>query len=227
MGTPVLDKNQFKDNLSSQHTQMQELTGKLLETFGQQTYGLTQNLEQSTKNLSEDYSRFQEQSKELQNGHLLSIQSNYENSFNQLIDSQEQFKNHVDEMLSKNKAMFEPILNELKTNVLELSKQTFALPNELNKASSNLNIAFEKIQGLLNNEMQEFIRTQNDLNSSQRKSLNELSDYLNRIAHLQNESKNLQDLMNKLVNMQVKGKILISRISWKCYELRWSNKKHY
>ncbi len=196
--------SQFKDNLSSQHAQMQELTEKLLETFGQKTHGLTQNLEQSTRNLSEDYSRFQEQSKELQNGHISSLQTNYENSFNQLVDSQEQFKNHMEEMLSKNKSMFEPILIELKANVLELSKQTSTLPNELNKASINLNIAFEKIQGLLNNEIQEFIRTQNDLNSSQRKSLNELSDYLNRIAHLQNESKNLQNLMDKLVSMQEK-----------------------
>lgn len=196
--------NQFSDSMTSQQAQMQELTDKLLENLGRQTTGLTDNLQKSTNDLHQDYSRFQEMSKEIQDGHLSGMKTNYEDSFKQMMESQELFKHNIEDMLSKNKSMFEPILNELKRNVNELSRQTLALPTELKKASTDLSIAFERIQNLLNNELNDFVRNQSQMNDSQRKSLAELSDYLVRVTHLQNESKSLQALMDKLVNLQEK-----------------------
>lgn len=162
--------------------QMQNGVNKLMENLNQQTGGLTENLAKSSQNLHEQYTRQQSESQSLQ----------------------DQFRQEIEDILNRNRNNFEPIINDLKDNINLLSKQTLAMPEELNKAQGSLNYALEKITNLLNNEFNNFINKQNELTASQKESLSDLHQYLNRVATLKDESIKIQNSMDKLIELQKK-----------------------
>jgi chromosome segregation ATPase len=162
--------------------QMQNGVNKLMENLNQQTGGLTENLAKSSQNLHEQYIRQQSESQSLQ----------------------DQFRQEIEDILNRNRNNFEPIINDLKDNINLLSKQTLAMPEELNKAQGSLNYALEKITNLLNNEFNNFINKQNELTASQKESLSDLHQYLNRVATLKDESIKIQTSMDKLIELQKK-----------------------
>ena len=198
----IMTKNQeLSANLAQQQEDMQRKHAESTQLITNKLFELTENssksnnellmqmkniFEHSSKSFQEEHSRIQQENTNVHESQIKNLEHSFTNSMSSLKDN------------------LEGVLHELKNNIDILSRQALSMPEQLNNAQTQLNYAFDKLTNLLNNEFSYFINKQNELTATQRNSLSELGQYLQRVSALREESIKIQNSMDKLIELQNK-----------------------
>jgi hypothetical protein len=198
----IMTKNQeLSTNLAQQQEDMQRRHAESTQLITNKLFELTENssksnnellmqmkniFEHSSRSFQEEHSRIQQENTNVHESQIKNLEHSFTNSMSSLKDN------------------LEGVLHELKNNIDILSRQALSMPEQLNNAQTQLNYAFDKLTNLLNNEFSYFINKQNELTATQRNSLSELGQYLQRVSALREESIKIQNSMDKLIELQNK-----------------------
>lgn len=198
----IMVKNQeLSANLAQQQAEMQRKHTESTQFITNKLFELTENnskssnellmqmksiFENSSRSFQEEHNRMQQENTSVHESQIKNLEHSFTSSMSSLKDN------------------LESVLHELKNNIDILSKQALSMPEQLNNAQAQLNYAFDKLTNLLNNEFSHFINKQNELTATQRSSLTELSEYLQRVSALREESIKIQNSMDKLIELQNK-----------------------
>lgn len=198
----IMVKNQeLSANLAQQQAEMQRKHTESTQFITNKLFELTENnskssnelliqmksiFENSSRSFQEEHNRMQQENTSVHESQIKNLEHSFTSSMSSLKDN------------------LESVLHELKNNIDILSRQALSMPEQLNNAQAQLNYAFDKLTNLLNNEFSHFINKQNELTATQRSSLTELSEYLQRVSALREESIKIQNSMDKLIELQNK-----------------------